>query len=606
MEGLVQVVNYASSTYTRRTPWAEIGDESCLQSECHDTRTLEGEVNFHSVVFDHTDHLGEMRRGKQLRCTSCHSQVVQGEHILVTESTCYLCHFKPDDRSGMTGLVGSVDFSGHPTTSTVANAESDDPTYEDLSNCTTCHKWESIPEELLAEYRFDHGDVIEQDIDCRLCHNQTVMGDGFVPRENCVSCHHEAERLDRYDETELMHRMHIAEHKIECQQCHLTIQHRINNVSSEAELDCTTCHTSTHREQLAMYTGRGGIGLEGESNPMFDGGLNCASCHVYHEQMMGNAEVTTANESSCDTCHGGGYSRLLQLWENMAEDKTARLQQAVSRVERTIRNAGSRATDEVQSFVEVANNAAHIVQVGKAVHNITFADFLIGRGYENLNLALEAIDAEYRLSGWETSSVVPSECANCHTGIETISTPYLGRSFSHSNHLVEQGIACQTCHSNAQRHGQMILPIQQCNDCHHNEATVNDQCERCHSSEATFYAGTFLDSDLPDYMFEEDIICVDCHESSDGIVVPEATVCVDCHDDEYEEMALEWKQEVQALVNEIRELTESASSDFRNTDAFRRALIVLERVEKSSANGIHNYELAIELLEEARDNLAGE
>ena len=33
-------------------------------------------------------------RGRQFRCTRCHSQIVVGTHIEVTESTCFLCHFR--------------------------------------------------------------------------------------------------------------------------------------------------------------------------------------------------------------------------------------------------------------------------------------------------------------------------------------------------------------------------------------------------------------------------------------------------------------------------------------------------------------------------------
>ncbi len=82
LAGLEQVISYVGRSYARRKPWAEIDDASCLQSGCHETRTLEGVVPFKGVVFDHSHHLGELRRGKQLRCTSCHSQVVQGEHLL--------------------------------------------------------------------------------------------------------------------------------------------------------------------------------------------------------------------------------------------------------------------------------------------------------------------------------------------------------------------------------------------------------------------------------------------------------------------------------------------------------------------------------------------
>ena len=37
-----------------------------------------------AFTFDHTPHLEEGRRGKTLRCTSCHSQIVQGQHMTVT------------------------------------------------------------------------------------------------------------------------------------------------------------------------------------------------------------------------------------------------------------------------------------------------------------------------------------------------------------------------------------------------------------------------------------------------------------------------------------------------------------------------------------------
>ena len=57
-------------------------------------RLLEGEIQFGRIRFDHRNHLFGERRGMKLRCTSCHSQIVQGNHLAVTPSTCFLCHFK--------------------------------------------------------------------------------------------------------------------------------------------------------------------------------------------------------------------------------------------------------------------------------------------------------------------------------------------------------------------------------------------------------------------------------------------------------------------------------------------------------------------------------
>ena len=95
MLGLVQLAKYLTGTESPR-PAAEIPDASCLRSGCHDTRVLAGRVDFDGIPFDHAPHLERLRRGKRLRCTSCHSQIVQGTHMTVTQSTCFLCHFKDE------------------------------------------------------------------------------------------------------------------------------------------------------------------------------------------------------------------------------------------------------------------------------------------------------------------------------------------------------------------------------------------------------------------------------------------------------------------------------------------------------------------------------
>src|SRR5262245_51611392 len=97
-----QAVKYITQTYGSK-PHAEIKDVSCMRSGCHEKRLLEGKVNWDvstvrggkiTIRFDHTPHLTEERRGKQLRCVSCHSQIVQGQHLVVTLDTCFLCHMK--------------------------------------------------------------------------------------------------------------------------------------------------------------------------------------------------------------------------------------------------------------------------------------------------------------------------------------------------------------------------------------------------------------------------------------------------------------------------------------------------------------------------------
>ncbi len=93
-EALSMVARYFTGTYGTN-PWTEIEDAACLR--CHERRLLVGKEMVGDVLFDHSAHLAEMRRGKTLRCTSCHSQLVQGSHIAVTTTTCILCHFKGEE-----------------------------------------------------------------------------------------------------------------------------------------------------------------------------------------------------------------------------------------------------------------------------------------------------------------------------------------------------------------------------------------------------------------------------------------------------------------------------------------------------------------------------
>jgi hypothetical protein len=75
-----QVVKYVTGAYGMK-PWAEIEDAACLRSGCHTEQELEGDLDYEGVSFNHTHHLGDLRRGKRLRCTSCPSQIVQGSPL---------------------------------------------------------------------------------------------------------------------------------------------------------------------------------------------------------------------------------------------------------------------------------------------------------------------------------------------------------------------------------------------------------------------------------------------------------------------------------------------------------------------------------------------
>jgi len=198
-QALSQVAKWATQTYSSK-PFAEIEDGSCLRSGCHEQRLLQGKVTFkRGIIFDHRPHLEEARRGRQLRCTSCHSQIVVGTHIEVTEATCFLCHFK--------GLKTGRELTP-------------------IAGCTGCHEAPK-GDIVIGATRFNHQEIVQRGVACQNCHLNVVEGEGEAPRERCFSCHNQPEKLEQYGDTPFLHDFHVARHNIECARCHTEIKHRL-------------------------------------------------------------------------------------------------------------------------------------------------------------------------------------------------------------------------------------------------------------------------------------------------------------------------------------------------------------------------------------------
>lgn len=573
LEGLVQVVNYLSGSYNRRRPWAEISDLSCLQSGCHSERLLKGKVKFKNVVFDHKHHLGTIMRGKKLRCTSCHSQIVQGSHMVVTETTCFLCHFKKSDK--------------------ISPAE-----YTKMSDCHNCHHWESVPKEEMTKYRFDHSFVVKNNIDCKKCHRNTIIGDGFVPKENCYNCHFDNTRLSQYDSTKNLHNIHITEHKIECMQCHLTIQHKVKKLSPDDELDCVSCHTSQHEEQLTLFAGKEiNKKIHPIPNPMYQAGLSCASCHIFHKDMMGKGQVDIAKSASCESCHGKGYGKLLKLWKESANKKLKLFNSVLVNIVSKLKNNGKYNISEIQTKITEIKNDVGFVSNGKAIHNIKYSDEIIRRSYQTLNDLMKLAKITYNLPEYESEAFTPGQCSNCHTGIEEINREFGDVQFSHKIHAVKQKIKCNTCHSNIKKHGELIITKQQCNTCHHSKKNISN-CKTCHNVEYSIYTGTYLDSDSPSLMFAGEVECSGCHIKKNNIVKPNEKICNKCHDEEYIVTAKEWKSDTKKMLKQANILLKKIKSNYNviSNNNFIRLYNRYLQLNNHSANGLHNYDLTTELL----------
>ena len=481
------LANYATGLYKRSKPWAEIEDRNCLQHGCHETRLLEGKIKFGDVVFDHAPHLTETRRGRNLRCTSCHSQIVQGSHITVTPSTCFLCHFKNIYQENRA----------------------------DLARCTRCHTNPPTGDSARAAGKFDHTTILREKVDCQLCHQNMWQGIGEVRREKCGVCHSQAAHIDRIGDLEFIHDWHITKRKVDCQLCHDPIEHRQPDVAVTVGNDCRTCHESQHAPMLAVY---GGTDSRLISQPMPDimrrSGVVCMSCHKNAATKAGAARISA---DACTPCHSTGYFKLAENWR-------AAFDRRIGALEAELRRTGS------HPRLEDARHDLALIKKGGAWHNPPFADSVLTE--------VGAIVSEAR--GAKAPTVgLPAEsqpCLACHTGIADVAVKLDWSPFDHCAHLQDRGISCLQCHQNLPpedpAHGHRLPVSSSCNACHHSTSAVSQPfCAPCHEPSRRMFQGDISGTPpVPSPMASADMSCSDCHNTEEKYRAPKDDFCLNCHD----------------------------------------------------------------------------
>ena len=172
----------------------EVSDKSCLRGGCHDLHELKQEdVAFKKgISFSHDKHLEPQWGEAGLRCTTCHGQIIETEHISIIEETCFTCHFKGNEPN------------------------------KETATCTLCHS----ALDTIAQAKFNHQPIVQMGLDCLSCHREVIQGEGDVYRERCLSCHTDPENLEKINEDpSFLHIKHLSEHKLECFQCHRQITH---------------------------------------------------------------------------------------------------------------------------------------------------------------------------------------------------------------------------------------------------------------------------------------------------------------------------------------------------------------------------------------------
>jgi hypothetical protein len=551
---IAMVANYMTGVYRKSKPWAEVSDQSCLRSGCHETRLLQGKVPFkEGIIFDHAPHLLEDRRGKRLRCTSCHSQIVQGNHMTVTEETCFLCHFKDQ-------LPGSR-----------------------MNSCTWCHDAPVAADS--AQVVFDHTHILEKQTDCHLCHGDMARGNGDVPKERCSYCHAETGKLERYSETIELHKIHITQHKVECNHCHNTILHRSISRTGDIKPDCHACHIDRHLAQYSLFSGQGAIGVDPLPATMFHAGLGCKACHVIlpddWKEHPGLA-TSKAGPASCTPCHEEAYYKLYQQAKPILTQRIAEVDSRIKLLKKK-----SLGPDKLEILAASSENVS-LLKRGKPIHNLNYSDRIL----EEITRSLDELEGKSPLPR-ALPDTTSARCVRCHFRQDERIVSYENKSFSHRNHVHSAELGCTTCHIEAKPDHGKLKGGSFCMDCHHQSALVS--CEPCHSNQRNFIAGKGLFKDFePDVMSEAELTCRDCHEVLGAEVHrPDAEACENCHEPDYWDDQIERQTD---YVEQIKRLKDSLGQ-VSDESIRQRATELLKALEADGTKGAHNPVSAFEVID---------
>ena len=373
-QATAQVVKYVTRTYGSK-PYAEIDDASCLRGGCHEKRLLEGKVTFkRGIIFDHKPHLTKQRRGKQLRCTSCHSQMVVGNHIEVTENTCFLCHFK--------GMVAGRE---------------ENP----LGGCPSCHEPPNYDIKF-ANITFNHKDFVgKRGVACQKCHLDAIQGQGDAPKDRCFTCHNDPERISHYEDITFMHEKHVAQRKVDCSRCHTEIKHSVKTTVEPLQYSCDPCHTSKHLGQKEIYMGIGGRGVPSMPSPMFIAQVDCIGCHLVPEDISVKAEFSgqtyRASEAGCISCRGNEYLGILDTWKSDVQKKLEELKSPLSEVMTLVEQHKGKGDKNYVSAYKLYTDARYnynFVNYARGVHNIDYSDALLNKAKVNLKEAKDILSSQ--------------------------------------------------------------------------------------------------------------------------------------------------------------------------------------------------------------------
>lgn len=599
VDGQVSLAYFISGKRPSR-PHAEINDTSCLQKGCHKIEDLQENMVYKNVAFSHGKHLGELRRGMKLRCTTCHAQLVQGAHLTVHEINCFICHYY---KAGPRGEEECISCA--------------------VGGCTSCHV-EPKGDIKVKGWSFNHQKYIGRGVVCERCHINVVQGDAHVPEGKCVQCHNEPELLSTKYTSQFMHKNHVTDHKIECADCHSHIRHEIGPILTvvHSPAVCDKCHSKEiHMGPRELYRGSGGMGVPDSPSLMFTTNVDCIACHRKGEESRAALHTTKYVEKAmgeaCVDCHGEGFDDTLRYWKTLLSRTENETNQRIFNVQKVLyefekNSEGSGDFRKAQNLLNEARHNYSYVLLGKGVHNIEYAFKLLNAANNKTEQALAVIDKSHKPREFQTRMTCTTLC---HVGIEKRTVPFNDTKFSHETHVAGNGLKCSDCHSPRENHGKTFQ--KNCANCHHGKEIKKVKCEDCHISVKRLVQGKGGIGVKERPSNKLDVVeCIDCHR---GVPLRKKDTfdaikkrCIECHDQSYGEMLVRWKAASEGLLKKVTPKMEKMREEIGRIELRGGHTFVYRKLFGEAefnynlakkGNGVHNLEYMEELLEFANNRL---
>jgi hypothetical protein len=275
---------------------------------------------------------------------------VQGNHMAVTEFTCFLCHFK-----------GNINVA-FP---------------QQQSFCLQCH---NFPNYLITigNSNFNHADFVERGVICQRCHIDVVSGDGSVEDRACLQCHSDPDQISRITDVKEVHLNHVTNHKVECFNCHSNIEHRVPHTKGRITVSCEECHSSTHLGPRSLYAGTGGRGVEDMPSAMFLAQVDCIGCHLdqttYGEEFVMKGSTLKPTVEGCVDCHGEMGRDIFNFWNASLSNQVSITDKLLEQAHREMdRHSAASVPYEAVQRLEDAEFNRNFVKYGKGIHNLNYA-----------------------------------------------------------------------------------------------------------------------------------------------------------------------------------------------------------------------------------------